>query len=335
MVKVSILRVLILSSLGLAVSLLSLPFAMAGGCWSSKPKLETDTVASNTVAAPPIEECSRNDSLQIFREAMPGIPPVLLEIIESYLHLNLHPENKKISALYKKAMAGDMDAAYNLGIFYSSYGKLGIRGNDKESVFWYELAIKQNQPYAKNNLGVHYLFGAAVQQDFRKAYTLFVEATAQSSGFAQANQGAMYLSGLWVSKDTQKAFELLSGTSREPNKWAQVYLGLFAEKGISPVIRDLSNARDRYILCADDPIAGSPANIGLGVLSAKGVGVDQDASNALLYFKRAIEADPTLTKKNFKEYLRVYGRSDDAEDPIITALFERAFELKLLLPWAY
>jgi TPR repeat protein len=129
----------------------------------------------------------------------------------------------------KSAKGGSDQALYNIGaMYYNGYGtkqdyvkafeyyrKAASHGNkdaqneirniDYKSFNWHERAANQGLPESQNILGVMYLQGNMVNQDYGKAFELFEKASIKGEAYASLNLGLMYLGGKGTNKDTKKA----------------------------------------------------------------------------------------------------------------------------------
>lgn len=112
---------------------------------------------------------------------------------------------QEIEVLASKAMAGDVEAQFNLGRMYDN-GR-GVRQDAAQAVAWYEKAAAQGHADAQAYLGVIYLSGRGVRQDYAKAYEWLVQAATRRNADAQVSLGHMYLQGLGVRQDFVKAKE--------------------------------------------------------------------------------------------------------------------------------
>ena len=62
-------------------------------------------------------------------------------------------------------------------------------------------------PESQNILGVMYLQGNMVNQDYGKAFELFEKASIKGEAYASLNLGLMYWGGKGTNKDTKKAIK--------------------------------------------------------------------------------------------------------------------------------
>ena len=81
---------------------------------------------------------------------------------------------QEIEVLASKAMAGDVDAQFNLGVMYAN-GE-GVRQDYVKAREWYEKAAAQGNADAQFNLGLMYANGYGVRQDYVKAREWFGKA---------------------------------------------------------------------------------------------------------------------------------------------------------------
>ena len=98
-----------------------------------------------------------------------------------------------IAALRVKANAGDADAQYNLGLMYLK-GQ-GVPQDYAQAVTWWRQAAEQGDAAAQSDLGVMYATGQGVPQDDAQAVAWTRKAADQGHALAQLNLGVMYANG--------------------------------------------------------------------------------------------------------------------------------------------
>lgn len=106
-------------------------------------------------------------------------------------------------------------ASYNIGRMYE-FG-LGIDQNVELAVEWYE---KSQSSKSIMRLGLLYLQGKGVEQDFAKAAEYFGHRSLRSNAEASYNLGVLYSKGLGVAQDHEKAIVLFRSAARNGNKYA-------------------------------------------------------------------------------------------------------------------
>lgn len=92
--------------------------------------------------------------------------------------------------LIQQADTGNVDAQVALGIMYVNGD--GVRQDYKKAQFYFVLASEKGDATAQNNLGWMYLQGLGVVQDYSKAEQYFTMAAESGLMLAQANLGSMF-----------------------------------------------------------------------------------------------------------------------------------------------
>jgi TPR repeat protein len=126
---------------------------------------------------------------------------------------------------------------YNmLGNAYTS-GK-GIDEDQEKAFYYYDLAAKQNLPYAQFMVGQYYFFGRVVKQDEARGFALFEKAAAADVAQAQYVLGQCYFSGKIVTKNEATGLIFFEKAAVGGNSNAQFFLakrhyyGIGVEKDI-------------------------------------------------------------------------------------------------------
>jgi len=101
------------------------------------------------------------------------------------------------------AQRGVVDAQLNLGLMYVNGD--GVPQDYKEAVKWFEKAVEQGDAMAQYTLGLMYVNGDGVPQDYKEAARLYEKAAEQGYAKAQYNLGSMYGNGKGVLQDYVKA----------------------------------------------------------------------------------------------------------------------------------
>jgi len=111
-----------------------------------------------------------------------------------------------VTVLKWKALAeqGDAKAQFNLGVMYVKGD--GVTQDYQEAVKWYRLAGEQGDAKAQYNLGVMYGNGEGVTQDYKEALKWYRLAAEQRYATAQSNLGLMYAQGQGVIQDNVIAY---------------------------------------------------------------------------------------------------------------------------------
>jgi uncharacterized protein len=114
----------------------------------------------------------------------------------------LNPASE-IQVLTQQAEQGVAEAQHNLGMRYVQ-GK-GVPQDYKQAVTWFQLAAKQGVAEAQYNLGLMYDQGEGVPQDYKQAVTWFQLAAKQGHVKTQNHLGWMYANGEGVPQDYRQA----------------------------------------------------------------------------------------------------------------------------------
>ena len=130
---------------------------------------------------------------------------------------------REFSELVNKAEQGDAGAQFSLGLMYL-FGE-GVEQNYGKAFEWFEKSAEQGNAGAQNNLGVMYDRGEGVEQDYAKAFEWYEKAAEQGDADAQYNLGVMYKRGEGVEQDYAKAFEWYEKAAEQGHAGAQYSLG--------------------------------------------------------------------------------------------------------------
>ena len=110
-----------------------------------------------------------------------------------------------------------------------------IEPENKGTAEAYQKATALGDSDAQFNLGLEYVNGNGIPQDYIKAAECFQKAAVQGNNIAQSNLGAMYYKGLGISQNYSKAAEWFQKAAMLGNAAAQSTLERvlhFSERGI-------------------------------------------------------------------------------------------------------
>ncbi len=118
---------------------------------------------------------------------------------------------KGLEWVTKAADAGLDLAQAELGHLYYNGEQEGIPQDLKKALYYYQLAVEQDESSAINNLGILYLEGkAGLTRDYKEAMRLFTRASEAEYGLGSSNIGYMFEEAKGVSKNYKKAAEYYS-----------------------------------------------------------------------------------------------------------------------------
>ena len=101
------------------------------------------------------------------------------------------------------AEAGDMVAAFNIGILYAQ--GLGVTKDPAQAFRWYKMAADADYAPAQFNLGAAYREGAGVEVDMFQAAHWWSKSAAQDHPQATFNLATLYFHGNGVQRDRDRA----------------------------------------------------------------------------------------------------------------------------------
>ena len=131
---------------------------------------------------------------------------------------------------FKAAAAkGNADAQFNLGLMYLN-GE-AVSQDYKQALKWFEESAKQGNVRAQVNIGRMYAKGKGMLSNHGVAATWFKKAADQGYADAQYSLGILYLTGTGVARDYDKARQLFQQAANQSNASGQYQLGLIYLKG--------------------------------------------------------------------------------------------------------
>ncbi len=101
------------------------------------------------------------------------------------------------------AEQGDADAQFNMGVVYLQ--GLGVTQDYQAAFNWFKKSTEQKHALAQFSLGVMYLQGLGVTQDYKVAFNWFKKAAEQGGSEAQAVLSSMYEEGIGIPQDYTRA----------------------------------------------------------------------------------------------------------------------------------
>ena len=187
----------------------------------------------------------------------------------------------------QSAEQGNIDAQYRLGLLY--YSGRGVEQNYKEAVRWFEKAAEQNHAEALNYMGICAENGYGLQQDDRSAAAWFAQSAEQGNADAQCRLGLLYLDGRGVEQNYGEAVRWFEKAAEQNQPEAEYELGLLYEKGHS-VRQDYQQAFLWYKRAAEHGFAQAQSRLGDYYHTNSNVqeeGVEKDNTQAAIWYERA------------------------------------------------
>ncbi|MDO9629802.1 MAG: tetratricopeptide repeat protein [Acholeplasmataceae bacterium] len=152
--------------------------------------------------------------------------PVSMHILGTYFYYGFHVQRyifKAIEWFLKASELGYSDSQYMLGMIYET---IGHDNKDKEKAsHYYELAAKQDHPYAQYALGIN-----AIEEERWKDATFYLEKAANQQYALAAYSLAMYYHEK-EAKYPLKAFEWFMVAAKQGHTESEYYVGLYYQNG--------------------------------------------------------------------------------------------------------
>ena len=234
------------------------------------------------------------------------------------------------------AEAGHAVAQYNLGQMY--FQGLGVSQNYAQAAKWWRLAAEAGDFIAQNNLGVMYAKGEGVKQNDAEAVKWYRRAVEIKYVAAQGNLGQMYLTGRGVEQDYEAAakwFRLVAETGKAIDQANNSMLryswdGVAKEEyGGGPKFVRASERVLPQRVFLDAKVGIAKAQYNLGMMYAKGEGVEQNYTEALKWIRYAARTEQDYAEmlqnryadRVERDYIGMLNRQDN---------YDASFFLKLI-----
>lgn len=192
-------------------------------------------------------------------------------------------EETPLERAVRLAEEGDAENALGLGYMYL-YGQNGVETDYQKAFHFYELAAKQNNVIALNNLGSLYFNGIGTETDYAKAAALFKKAAELGSDDAALNLAFIYLSSK-QEEYVAPAMALFEQAAKAGNNTAKFMLGYAYYKGVG-VEQDYYEAVDLIREAAKADF--DEAQYIFATIYINGDGITQNYGNAVKYYRMAI-----------------------------------------------
>ncbi len=268
-------------------------------------------------------EADKDRAIEWFRKAAedehPGALRTLAEL--KFSEQNADGDYSEALNLCRRAMdGGDIEAICLLGQAYEN--GWGVEKNLEKAGELYEKAkssgsvsavkhLEEMLPETQYNLGLKYMEGREVPQDFALAREWFLKASNQGNVNAMAWYGHLLRLGAGGSLDIKTALSFFEKAAEGGSAVAMVELGRLYRNG-SIVKKDLKPAKELYekAICSWDKVPPecrwnvSAAFNNLGLMYEKGDGCTKDLLMAVRLYRFAAKADNIAGCKNLARMYR-------------------------------
>lgn len=171
-------------------------------------------------------------------------------------------------------------AQYKVGIYYLE--GIGIEQDFKQALLWLERALENDLIIAATALGDMYLYDYVADAEFNKAFDYY-EFAAQNNCVV-VGYGVCFQYGVGVEKDEKRAVDIYKGTLEEGHIGAAYRLGQCYFYGIGTEV-NYSSAFDYFSQSVE---AGNTMSAGfIGNMYLKGLGVEVDAEQGVEFLSIA------------------------------------------------
>ncbi|MFT4580803.1 MAG: TPR repeat protein [Gammaproteobacteria bacterium] len=176
-------------------------------------------------------------------------------------------------------------AAVLIGTTYYSAAESGqqaiARGSYGAAAAQFMFKAREGDPVAQNNLGVLYLKGRGVPQDYSLAQSWFEKAAVGSLGGAMFNLGTMYLRGYGVETDLAQSTQWFERGAAAGDREAQFFYALHLYQGRG-VDQNLELAAEWFERAADQNLGSAQYNLAIMRLRGEAGPADEAAALELL-----------------------------------------------------
>ena len=141
-----------------------------------------------------------------------------------------------------------IEAQYLIGVDYLQGNK--VAQDYAQALEWFQKSASEDYAPAQDVIGCMYSYGFGVDQDYVKAFEWCLKAAEQDYDIAQNNVAYLYKEGFGVLQDNSKAFEWYQKASEQDNADAHYELGNFYSEGVGVEIdKDKANYYYHKAVC--------------------------------------------------------------------------------------
>lgn len=158
------------------------------------------------------------------------------------------------------------------------------RGDYVTAIRIIRFLAEEGHDKAQNSLGVYYVKGQGVPQNYNEAANWFRRAAEQGNATAQYNLGFLYAGGKGVTQSYKIAAKWFHQAAEQRHENAQVYLGILYADG-KGVTRNYMESAKWFLRAAEQ--GNSRAQLELGKIFIEGQVVPQDYVEAHMWFNLA------------------------------------------------
>ncbi len=228
-----------------------------------------------------------------------------------------------LSCFEPLAKSGEAKAQLLMGCVH----EFGVIKNQDQALYWYILAAEQGNAEAQFRYALCVICNQ-ITESYLDAISCLEKAANQ--GHDKAAYNLVGCDFKFVGKQTNNAesFQVLTRLAKHGNCSAQFMLGVTYDCGYFDVEQDFAIAAYWYRKVAEQNIASAQLN--LGMMYARGIGVNQDDSLACKWYRKAAEQNDPVAQNNIG-FMYEHGRGVLKSDVVAAEWYlksaERGFDL--------
>jgi len=243
-------------------------------------------LANNYYVGIGIERDRQQASYWFYRAGELTNPFMQFDISQMYAAGNILPQDLE-QAIYwmrQSAMQGIEEAQVHLGGMYY-YGQ-GTEVDFEQAAYWYGQAAELGNSFGQNNLAIMYFVGSGVQQSYEMAYYWYHQSAQQNNTDGQLNLGRMYEFGQGVDIDLGQAMYWYHRAAELGNVNAMSSYGVLAYQ-----THEYETAVTWFRRAAE--LGSVRGQAFMGYMYEHGAGVEQDYTQAIMWYERAQHGGPS------------------------------------------
>lgn len=194
----------------------------------------------------------------------------------------------------------------------------GIAQDYAKALEWFEKAAGEDYPPAQNMLGAMFKNGHGVQQDYEQAFEWFEKAAIQDYDEGQTNLALMYVGGVSNLENYTKGFIWMEKAAKQGHAIAQYFMGeMFKDKDFVDEPSSIE-AFEWYQRAANQGLPDAQACI--AEMYKQGEGISQDDTKAFEWYQKAADQGHVETPEWFQKLLAekdeaISSRTEQIENP--------------------
>ena len=177
----------------------------------------------------------------------------------------------------------------------------GIVQDYAKALEWFEKAASEGYSPAQNMLGAMFKNGHGVQQDYEQAFEWFEKAAIQDYDEGQTNLALMYVGGVSNLENYSKGFKWMEKAAKQGHAIAQYFMGeMFRDKDFVDQPSTVE-AFEWYQRAANQGLPDAQACI--AEMYKQGEGISQDDTKAFEWYQKAADQGHVETPEWFQKLL--------------------------------